>query len=129
MPRALQGFTTDETFPVFVERPPQQQREQRRKPCQCPRRTPPRRQHRERQDPFGRRVAGGVDGARAQEVVTGRQTGEDTPATVVLFDPVDVIAVEPSEVAVRLRIRSEEHTSELQSLMRISYAVVCLKKK
>src|SRR3546814_6431479 len=25
--------------------------------------------------------------------------------------------------------RSEEHTSELQSLMRISYAVVCLKKK
>src|SRR3546814_9695119 len=29
----------------------------------------------------------------------------------------------------RLRQRSEEHTSELQSLMRISYAVFCLKKK
>src|SRR3546814_3340254 len=29
----------------------------------------------------------------------------------------------------RLRRRSEEHTSELQSLMRISYAVFCLKKK
>src|SRR3546814_14004974 len=29
----------------------------------------------------------------------------------------------------RLRHRSEEHTSELQSLMRISYAVFCLKKK
>src|SRR3546814_1740508 len=29
----------------------------------------------------------------------------------------------------RLGIRSEEHTSELQSLMRISYAVFCLKKK
>src|SRR3546814_1054499 len=28
----------------------------------------------------------------------------------------------------RLRVRSEEHTSELQSLMRISYAVFCLKK-
>src|SRR3546814_2001704 len=28
-----------------------------------------------------------------------------------------------------LRSRSEEHTSELQSLMRISYAVFCLKKK
>src|SRR3546814_2385536 len=28
-----------------------------------------------------------------------------------------------------LGIRSEEHTSELQSLMRISYAVFCLKKK
>src|SRR3546814_10228944 len=33
---------------------------------------------------------------------------------------------EPLESAV---IRSEEHTSELQSLMRISYAVFCLKKK
>src|SRR3546814_10438812 len=29
----------------------------------------------------------------------------------------------------KLRGRSEEHTSELQSLMRISYAVFCLKKK
>src|SRR3546814_4226408 len=29
----------------------------------------------------------------------------------------------------RLGFRSEEHTSELQSLMRISYAVFCLKKK
>src|SRR3546814_7037180 len=29
----------------------------------------------------------------------------------------------------RIRTRSEEHTSELQSLMRISYAVFCLKKK
>src|SRR3546814_1090045 len=29
----------------------------------------------------------------------------------------------------RLQVRSEEHTSELQSLMRISYAVFCLKKK
>src|SRR3546814_5280999 len=33
-----------------------------------------------------------------------------------------------SGVAIRL-VRSEEHTSELQSLMRISYAVFCLKKK
>src|SRR3546814_5417671 len=29
----------------------------------------------------------------------------------------------------RTHIRSEEHTSELQSLMRISYAVFCLKKQ
>src|SRR3546814_6310303 len=29
----------------------------------------------------------------------------------------------------RIDMRSEEHTSELQSLMRISYAVFCLKKK
>src|SRR3546814_5763563 len=31
--------------------------------------------------------------------------------------------------AARIHDRSEEHTSELQSLMRISYAVFCLKKK
>src|SRR3546814_6229689 len=33
------------------------------------------------------------------------------------------------KAARRQRSRSEEHTSELQSLMRISYAVFCLKKK
>src|SRR3546814_5091587 len=33
------------------------------------------------------------------------------------------------QIASRLPSRSEEHTSELQSLMRISYAVFCLKKK
>src|SRR3546814_5439629 len=32
-------------------------------------------------------------------------------------------------IAVEAEARSEEHTSELQSLMRISYAVFCLKKK
>src|SRR3546814_10773501 len=32
-------------------------------------------------------------------------------------------------IMLRKELRSEEHTSELQSLMRISYAVFCLKKK
>src|SRR3546814_8342639 len=32
-------------------------------------------------------------------------------------------------LALKSKLRSEEHTSELQSLMRISYAVFCLKKK
>src|SRR3546814_8033967 len=44
-----------------------------------------------------------------------------------------VLATLEDLVGVRLRPnvpgRSEEHTSELQSLMRISYAVFCLKKK
>src|SRR3546814_4928612 len=45
-----------------------------------------------------------------------------------------VIVIDPrrTETARRyehLPVRSEEHTSELQSLMRISYAVFCLKKK
>src|SRR3546814_7159834 len=38
-----------------------------------------------------------------------------------------LIPIEAPEGAID--VRSEEHTSELQSLMRISYAVFCLKKK
>src|SRR3546814_5269160 len=38
------------------------------------------------------------------------------------------VEVDPAR-ALREDERSEEHTSELQSLMRISYAVFCLKKK
>src|SRR3546814_7430248 len=41
----------------------------------------------------------------------------------------DRFPLRPGEVPVERSIRSEEHTSELQSLMRISYAVFCLKKK
>src|SRR3546814_8588517 len=37
--------------------------------------------------------------------------------------------VELPPMAAAVLFRSEEHTSELQSLMRISYAVFCLKKK
>src|SRR3546814_9952108 len=39
----------------------------------------------------------------------------------------DVIA--PGSADFRRAVRSEEHTSELQSLIRISYAVFCLNKK
>src|SRR3546814_6741793 len=43
---------------------------------------------------------------------------------------VELVVGEDHEVLEMRRIgRSEEHTSELQSLMRISYAVFCLKKK
>src|SRR3546814_2495935 len=45
-------------------------------------------------------------------------------ATVLAF----VFRVE-NKMASEMDRRSEEHTSELQSLMRISYAVFCLKKK
>src|SRR3546814_1501547 len=42
----------------------------------------------------------------------------------------DLFPVPPVRFPHRRRlVRSEEHTSELQSLMRISYAVFCLKKK
>src|SRR3546814_1577640 len=43
--------------------------------------------------------------------------------------PFDVVEGESEIVAGHMVERSEEHTSELQSLMRISYAVFCLKKK
>src|SRR3546814_10231611 len=43
--------------------------------------------------------------------------------------PVTTIASSSSCAAGAAASRSEEHTSELQSLMRISYAVFCLKKK
>src|SRR3546814_10413498 len=44
---------------------------------------------------------------------------------IVAIDPLDG----SSNIDVNVSVRSEEHTSELQSLMRISYAVFCLKKK
>src|SRR3546814_3727265 len=37
--------------------------------------------------------------------------------------------LQPVLAGEHFQLRSEEHTSELQSLMRISYAVFCLKKK
>src|SRR3546814_1246102 len=44
---------------------------------------------------------------------------------------IDHVVADPPEHVVleAVELRSEEHTSELQSLMRISYAVFCLKKK
>src|SRR3546814_8422005 len=41
----------------------------------------------------------------------------------------DVVVVGASFSGAACALRSEEHTSELQSLMRISYAVFCMKKK
>src|SRR3546814_1299972 len=44
-------------------------------------------------------------------------------------DPAHSSMVAPFTRSMARKTRSEEHTSELQSLMRISYAVFCLKKK
>src|SRR3546814_8205411 len=53
---------------------------------------------------------------------------QDRPDAVLEYVVVD--REFPSLSAARIpEFRSEEHTSELQSLMRISYAVFCLKKK
>src|SRR3546814_56543 len=52
-------------------------------------------------------------------------TLEANPSSVEAARFVDIAAAGVNRVS----LRSEEHTSELQSLMRISYAVFCLKKK
>src|SRR3546814_10175045 len=44
-------------------------------------------------------------------------------------EPASQLAITPASGGHQIYWRSEEHTSELQSLMRISYAVFCLKKK
>src|SRR3546814_8487710 len=55
--------------------------------------------------------------------------------TIIIVELIAAHALLARDQAVHLRahgtspMRSEEHTSELQSLMRISYAVFCLKKK
>src|SRR3546814_3936604 len=57
-----------------------------------------------------------------------RMAGDDLAAAAD-HHRVDVAANPDILMPVGDRDRSEEHTSELQSLMRISYAVFCLKKK
>src|SRR3546814_5990963 len=62
-------------------------------------------------------------------------TIDKTRGGVYDYDGIKVIIVTPITAINRqldermLKDRSKEHTSELQSLMRISYAVFCLKKK
>src|SRR3546814_1404017 len=48
---------------------------------------------------------------------------------VVHARDLDTAVVQPLDRVIRAAMSSEEHTSELTSLMRISYAVFCLKKK
>src|SRR3546814_4110965 len=70
------------------------------------------------------------DGVALQDrVVTGGQITIERPANAIevgLGYVTTILTLTP-EVSVPVG-RSEEHTSELQSLMRISYAVFCLKK-
>src|SRR3546814_2330541 len=86
-------------------------------------------------------------GVKTVPAVPGRNPFQNPAATVEVAEvapaaptrsrpvrPVDtssqIAAIgDTSDLQIETEIRSEEHTSELQSLMRISYAVFCLKKK
>src|SRR3546814_7429537 len=60
-------------------------------------------------------------------LLSGRSADDIMDAVVEALRPVDGTQdAEASRAAIRDALRSEEHTSELQSLMRNSYAVFCL---
>src|SRR3546814_1059926 len=63
----------------------------------------------------------GTSGNKAERSAESKAMGCSVPARMC--------GNEATMVSTAKGIRSEEHTSELQSLMRISYAVFCLKKK
>src|SRR3546814_2827091 len=111
-------------------------------------RRPPRSTRTDTLFPYTRlfRSAGTIAAANAEDMAAARAKGltpalldrlELTPARIeAMARGVEAVAGLPDPVGRTLAewerpngLRSEEHTSELQSLMRISYAVFCLKKK
>src|SRR3546814_8880134 len=83
--------------------------------------------------PAGSRRRSGSDARRKRTRHRYRANVRGGPAVPdSFFVEKDALAQQPSATCRRFPLgfaRSEEHTSELQSLMRISYAVFCLKKK
>src|SRR3546814_3832455 len=72
------------------------------------------------------RFSGFADGVATQYRATTAQMFGETAYRIETAAG----SIEPFASIAHVRLdRSEEHTSELQSLMRISYAVFCLKKK
>src|SRR3546814_7257579 len=65
----------------------------------------------------------GIIGLQRQGFLVGGQRILDAP------DPAIRASQQQPALGIRADLRSEEHTSELQSLMRISYDVFCLKTK
>src|SRR3546814_3585634 len=78
-------------------------------------------------DPGARRAVI-IDSVKDYDPKSGR-TATASADAVIAFVEAETLAVEWILETHVHADRSEEHTSELQSLMRISYAVFCLKKK
>src|SRR3546814_2027474 len=99
--------------------------------------------HRDRTEPPLPKMAGGAHAGVDIARIAPMQIAEGSPQAVLILrhqHDVDMIghqAIGPDLATRPLRRigqqteieRSEEHTSELQSLMRLTYAVFCLKKK
>src|SRR3546814_6387864 len=66
-----------------------------------------------------------------EQGIHGTMAGDDHQHAGEMRDqhPVDLAPAASLHQTCNATVRSEEHTSELQSLMRISYAVFCLTKK
>src|SRR3546814_5819669 len=79
--------------------------------------------------PFPGWTLPGVTGAGGLQALIKGGTPVDGQRIVVAGSGPLLWAAAATAQARGAHIRSEEHTSELQSLMRISYAVFCLKKK
>src|SRR3546814_4195576 len=83
----------------------------------------------------GRRIAERADAAGRPRYLGGERAGTashedgEAAAEVLRLERNQAGGAGPPALRRDRAERSEEHTSELQSLMRISYAVFCLKKK
>src|SRR3546814_9943375 len=70
------------------------------------------------------------DSAPSNEFAAGEDQGIVADPDIILdYQRIIIKNIRIHNTELLLLKRSEEHTSELQSLMRISYAVFCLKKK
>src|SRR3546814_8948417 len=67
--------------------------------------------------------------AEGAETVFTYAGSKDAAAALAGRTGTRAVQADSADRAAVAKTRSEEHTSELQSLMRISYAVFCLKKK
>src|SRR3546814_8866569 len=78
---------------------------------------------------FNGAVGGGLAGVAVQLYRNAIEQAKPDAERESGFQDRDAPRMEGRLKSMDKRYRSEEHTSELQSLMRISYAVFCLKKK
>src|SRR3546814_3051711 len=91
-------------------------------------RRPPRSTRTDTLFPYTTLFRSAAPGARADAGGRGaRRSGAGAAAAA--GEPDRELRTRDQQLRAATRGRSEEHTSELQSLMRISYAVFCLKKK